>query len=189
MCRSATLGWQSRLRRTGHSRSRHQIGDGRLRIHHRHVHLAERRTDAVRTDQVDVDLGADAAEVAQDRHREMHRETSAASARATSAARWCPSLRMSSSAYSRRSKDLVTAGSRCWPALVNTSECGRRSKSCTPISRSSAMTCRDSALWEISSAFAAAVKLSAWRRPRRRAAHSEATSVDPWKTWTQPASP
>ena len=43
-----------------------------------------------------------------------------------------PSLRMSSSAYSSRSKDFTTAGSRCWPALVSVSACGRRSKSCTP---------------------------------------------------------
>src|SRR5580658_9620582 len=78
-----------------------------------------------------------------------------------------PSLRMSSRAYSKRSKDFMTAGSRCWPALVSTRACGRRSKSCTPTSFSSAITCLDSALCEINRAFAAAVKLECFATPSK----------------------
>src|SRR6266853_3841182 len=74
---------------------------------------------------------------------------------------------MSSSAYSSRSKDFTTAGSRCWPALVRVSACGRRSTSGTPVRRSSAMTCRDRALWEINKAFAAAVKLPCLATPSK----------------------
>ena len=78
-----------------------------------------------------------------------------------------PSLRMSSSAYSSRSKDFTTAGSRCWPALVSVRACGRRSNSCTPVRRSSAMTWRDRALCEMSSALAAAVKLPCLATPSK----------------------
>ena len=53
----------------------------------------------------------------------------------------------------------MTAGSRCWPAFVRTRACGRRSNNCAPINFSSAITWRDSALWEINKALAAAVKL------------------------------
>src|SRR6267154_1999895 len=78
-----------------------------------------------------------------------------------------PSLRKSSSAYSRRSKDFMTAGSRCWPALVSTKECGRRSNNCTPTIFSSAITWRDNALCDISSALAAAVKLKCLATPSK----------------------
>src|SRR5579864_4294556 len=78
-----------------------------------------------------------------------------------------PSLRMSSSAYSSLSKDLATAGSRCCPALVRVSACGLRSNSGTPVSRSSAITWRESALWEMSSALAAAVKLPCFATPSK----------------------
>ena len=53
---------------------RHQIRHRGLGVHHRHVDIPERRTDAVGADEVDVHLGAGAAEVAQDRHRQLHRE-------------------------------------------------------------------------------------------------------------------
>ena len=78
-----------------------------------------------------------------------------------------PSLRMSSSAYSKRSNDFMMAGSRYWPALVRTKACGRRSKSCCPSSFSSAMTWRESALCEISKALAAAVKLPCLATPSK----------------------
>src|ERR1700726_942819 len=74
---------------------------------------------------------------------------------------------MSWSGYWSRSNDFTTAGSRCWPALVRVSACGRRSKSCTPVRRSSAMTCRDKALCEINSALAAAVKLECLATPSK----------------------
>src|SRR6185312_9304224 len=74
---------------------------------------------------------------------------------------------MSSRAYSSRSKDFTTAGSRCCPAFVNDRAWGLRSNSCTPTRRSSAMTWRDNALWEISNAFAAAVKLPCFATPSK----------------------
>ena len=53
---------------------RHEIRDRRLRIHHRNIHVPERRSDAVGADEIDVHLGAGAAEVAQDRHGQLHRK-------------------------------------------------------------------------------------------------------------------
>src|SRR3984957_3414247 len=78
-----------------------------------------------------------------------------------------PSLRMSSSAYSNRSKDFMTAGKRCCPALVSTRACGFRSNSWVPTSFSSAITWRDRALCEINSALAAAVKLECLATPSK----------------------
>ena len=122
--RAATLGWHSMLRRTGQSRSRHQIGDGGLGIHHRHIHVARRRARPRRGSPGRFPLrrprGGNRAGWA----RRDARRSSAASAPAACACVVAPSLRMSSSAYSSRSKDFMTAGSRCWPALVSTSACG-----------------------------------------------------------------
>ena len=67
--------------------------------------------------------------------------------------------RISSMACSSRSNARDTTGSRCWPAGVSTSECGRRSNSLTPIRFSSEMTWRESALCAMFSAPAAPVKL------------------------------
>ena len=67
--------------------------------------------------------------------------------------------RISSMACSSRSNERETTGSRCSPAAVSTSECGRRSNSFTPIRFSSEITCRDSALCAMLSALAAPVKL------------------------------
>src|ERR1700730_1596068 len=78
-----------------------------------------------------------------------------------------PSLRISSSANSSRSNDFITAGSKCWPALVSTKAWGRRSNSCAPINFSSVITCRDNALCEIKSALAAAVKLKCLATPSK----------------------
>src|SRR5882724_2517777 len=78
-----------------------------------------------------------------------------------------PSLRISSRAYSRRSKDFMTAGRRCCPAFVSTSACGLRSNSWVPINFSRAITCRDKALCEINSALAAAVKLACLATPSK----------------------
>src|ERR1700736_559147 len=78
-----------------------------------------------------------------------------------------PSLRMSSMAYSRRSKEFMTAGRRCCPALVSTSACGFRANSWVQISFSSAITWRDKALCEINSALAAAVKLECLATPSK----------------------
>ncbi len=61
----------------------------------------------------------------------------------------------------------MTAGSSSCPALVSTSACGLRSNSCAPISFSSAITWRDKALCEISSALAAAVKLECLATPSK----------------------
>jgi len=52
----------------------HQIGHGGPRVHHRDVDVTERRTHSVRTHDIDIHLGTDAVEVAQDRHSELHRE-------------------------------------------------------------------------------------------------------------------
>jgi hypothetical protein len=74
---------------------------------------------------------------------------------------------MSSSAYSNRSKDFMTAGRRCCPALVSTRACGLRSNNWVPISFSSAITWRDRALCEINKALAAAVKLECLATPSK----------------------
>jgi hypothetical protein len=66
-----------------------------------------------------------------------------------------------------QANDLMTAGNRSCPAFVNTNACGRRSKSCAPINFSSAMTCLDKALWDISNALAAAVKLRCLATPSK----------------------
>ncbi len=157
--RAAMLGWHSTFKRTGHSRSRHQIGHGGLRIHapprRRRSAAARRRTGSPDRSPLRRPRGGNPAGSAP---RDARR-SSAASAPAASASVVAPSLRMSSSAYSRRSKDFMTAGSRCCPAFVSTSACGWRSKSCAPINFSSAITWRDKALCEINSALAAAVKL------------------------------
>ena len=51
-----------------------QVRDHRLGVDDGDVDVAERRADAVRTDEVDLDLGAGGAEVAQHRHRQLHGE-------------------------------------------------------------------------------------------------------------------
>ena len=51
-----------------------RAGDGGLGVHHRDVDVARRRADAVGADEVDLDLAVGTAEVAQDRHREVHGE-------------------------------------------------------------------------------------------------------------------
>ena len=108
-----------------------------------------------------------------------------------------PALRISSREYSRRSKDLVTAGSRWLPAGVSSSWCGRRSKSCTPMRLSSAITWRESALCEVCKALAAAVKLP-WRatasKARRAFNGSQRRSIrtldmEPHRTWGCLSSP
>jgi len=50
------------------------LGDRGLGVHHRDIHVAGRRTHAIGADQVDLDVGIGAAEIAQRRYRQARRK-------------------------------------------------------------------------------------------------------------------